>query len=166
MDSSNSAKSVFPKAFTRKRIFFSKRIFFKNNHKGSCFLEMSTEGNGTLSTATSTSNIEDGVDTLKSNPSSSAELLAAENVDPKELYKNVDENNTESLEEGDRSILVQLLRQVFAGGLDLTKVTMPVNFLEPRSMLEKLTDFMTHAHMLATFVSIPKCFFVFLNPLF
>jgi hypothetical protein len=57
------------------------------------------------------------------------------------------ETDTEVLDEGPRSILLSLISQL-RKGMDLHRVTLPTFVLEPRSMLERLTDFMTHADLL------------------
>jgi hypothetical protein len=60
----------------------------------------------------------------------------------------VDSPDAEVLDEEPRNLLLALLSQVRIG-MDLARVTLPTFILEPRSMLEKLTDFMTHAELLA-----------------
>ena len=47
-----------------------------------------------------------------------------------------------------------LLKQVKIG-MDLSRVVLPTFILEPRSMLEKVSDFMTHAELLCLVPSIP-----------
>jgi hypothetical protein len=59
---------------------------------------------------------------------------------------NVLEEDPESsvvLEDGNRSIIMGLIAQL-RKGTDLSRVTLPTFILEPRSMLEKFTDFMSH----------------------
>ncbi|KAF7727499.1 hypothetical protein EC973_007477 [Apophysomyces ossiformis] len=56
---------------------------------------------------------------------------------------NEETNNTEELEEGSRSILLGIAAQL-TKGMDLQRVTLPTFVLEPRSMLERITDFMSH----------------------
>jgi len=51
------------------------------------------------------------------------------------------------MDEKPRSILKDLLSQVKVG-MDLTKVRLPTFILEPRSLLEKLADFLTHSQLL------------------
>ncbi|CEP17336.1 hypothetical protein [Parasitella parasitica] len=53
------------------------------------------------------------------------------------------ESNTEELAEGSRSILLAIASQL-TKGMDLHRVTLPTFVLEPRSMLERITDFMAH----------------------
>jgi hypothetical protein len=53
------------------------------------------------------------------------------------------ESNTEELAEGSRSILLNIASQL-TKGMDLHRVTLPTFVLEPRSMLERITDFMAH----------------------
>jgi len=54
----------------------------------------------------------------------------------------------EELAQDSKSIIFALLKQVKIG-MDLSRVTLPTFILEPRSMLEKLSDFLTHAELLA-----------------
>ncbi|GAB5587189.1 Oxysterol-binding protein OBPa [Umbelopsis nana] len=54
-----------------------------------------------------------------------------------------DPDSTEVLEEGSRSILLSIASQL-RKGMDLHRVTLPTFVLEPRSMLERITDFFSH----------------------
>ncbi|XP_065070860.1 oxysterol-binding protein-related protein 8-like isoform X1 [Rhopilema esculentum] len=54
----------------------------------------------------------------------------------------------EEMEEDNKSILWALLKQV-RPGMDLSKVTLPTFILEPRSFLDKLSDYYYHADYLA-----------------
>ncbi|RCH83670.1 hypothetical protein CU098_001154 [Rhizopus stolonifer] len=56
-------------------------------------------------------------------------------------------SNTEELAEGSRSILLSIASQL-TKGMDLHKVTLPTFVLEPRSMLERITDFMAHPELI------------------
>ncbi|ORY93799.1 hypothetical protein BCR43DRAFT_443635 [Syncephalastrum racemosum] len=58
-----------------------------------------------------------------------------------------DPNSTEELEEGSRSILLNIASQL-TKGMDLHRVTLPTFVLEPRSMLERITDFMSHSDLI------------------
>ncbi|KAI8144394.1 hypothetical protein BJV82DRAFT_607205 [Fennellomyces sp. T-0311] len=58
-----------------------------------------------------------------------------------------DPNSTEELEEGSRSILLGIASQL-TKGMDLHRVTLPTFVLEPRSMLERITDFMSHPDLI------------------
>ena len=53
----------------------------------------------------------------------------------------------EVLDEEPRSILLGLISQL-TKGMDLHRVTLPTFVLEPRSMLERVTDFMSHPDIL------------------
>ncbi|SAM04460.1 hypothetical protein [Absidia glauca] len=57
-----------------------------------------------------------------------------------------DPDNTEVLEEGSKSILMGIIKQL-SKDMDLSRVTLPTFVLEPRSMLEKITDFMAHPEL-------------------
>ncbi|KAG0312075.1 hypothetical protein BGZ99_009734 [Dissophora globulifera] len=56
-------------------------------------------------------------------------------------------DDTEEVDEGNRSILMDIISQLSKGG-DLHRVTLPTFVLEPRSMLERITDFMSHPEIL------------------
>ncbi|KAI8092953.1 uncharacterized protein BX664DRAFT_328581 [Halteromyces radiatus] len=60
---------------------------------------------------------------------------------------NDNQNNTEELEEGSRNILLAIAGQL-TKGMDLQRVALPTFVLEPRSMLERITDFMSHPELL------------------
>lgn len=60
-------------------------------------------------------------------------------------------NDTEVLDEEPRSILLGLISQL-RKGMDLHRVTLPTFVLEPRSMLERITDFMSHPELILRFV--------------
>ncbi|KAI8877165.1 Oxysterol-binding protein [Backusella circina FSU 941] len=57
------------------------------------------------------------------------------------------DNNTEELAEGSRSILLAIASQL-TKGTDLHRVTLPTFVLETRSMLERITDFMAHPELI------------------
>lgn len=54
---------------------------------------------------------------------------------------------TEILEEDSKSIILNLISQL-GKDMNLHKITLPVFVLEPRSMLERITDFMSHPDIL------------------
>lgn len=54
---------------------------------------------------------------------------------------------TEVLEDDSKSILLALIGQLRMG-MDLHRVTLPTFVLEPRSMLERISDFMVHPDLL------------------
>lgn len=53
----------------------------------------------------------------------------------------------EVLDDEPRSILMGIIAQL-TKGMDLHRVTLPTFVLEPRSMLERITDFMAHPDLL------------------
>lgn len=57
------------------------------------------------------------------------------------------DDDTEELDEESGNILVSLIGQLRIG-MDLSKVTLPTFCLEPRSMLERITDFMSHPDLI------------------
>ncbi|KAI8359723.1 hypothetical protein B0O80DRAFT_381915 [Mortierella sp. GBAus27b] len=59
----------------------------------------------------------------------------------------LDSDNTEIVDEGNRSILMDIISQLSKGG-DLHRITLPTFVLEPRSMLERITDFMSHPEII------------------
>jgi len=62
----------------------------------------------------------------------------------------IEGTETEVLEPEAKSILLHLLSQVRIG-MDLSRVTLPTFILEPKSFLEKLTDFFTHPDVMLTY---------------
>ncbi|TKY88149.1 hypothetical protein EX895_002859 [Sporisorium graminicola] len=56
-------------------------------------------------------------------------------------------DDTEELDEESGNILMSLIGQLRIG-MDLSKVTLPTFVLEPRSMLERITDFMSHPDLI------------------
>ncbi|KAI9021404.1 hypothetical protein CLU79DRAFT_753191 [Phycomyces nitens] len=58
-----------------------------------------------------------------------------------------DSNDIEVLEENSKNIIVGIISQL-RKDMDLSRVTLPTFILEPRSMLEKITDFMAHPDIL------------------
>lgn len=50
---------------------------------------------------------------------------------------------TEEIEEEPRNIILGMISQVSIG-MDLSKISFPTFVLEPRSLLERITDFMSH----------------------
>ncbi|KAG0367291.1 hypothetical protein BGZ54_004119 [Gamsiella multidivaricata] len=59
----------------------------------------------------------------------------------------VDGEDTEVLDEGTKSILMGIIAQL-GKSTDLHRVTLPTFVLEPRSMLERITDFMSHPELI------------------
>lgn len=53
----------------------------------------------------------------------------------------------EKLDEAPKSILMGMMRQLKVG-MDLSRITLPAFILEPRSFLEKCSDFMSHGQHL------------------
>ncbi|CAG8603266.1 913_t:CDS:2 [Paraglomus occultum] len=66
--------------------------------------------------------------------------------------ENANITDTEVLDDEPRSILLGLISQL-RKGMDLHRVTLPTFVLEPRSMLERITDFMSHPELI---LSVPK----------
>ena len=59
-----------------------------------------------------------------------------------------DAGQTEEVPEENKSLLWTLLKQV-RPGMDLSKVVLPTFILEPRSFLEKLTDYYYHCDIIS-----------------
>lgn len=58
-----------------------------------------------------------------------------------------EEMKVDAFEQG-KNIILQLLKQV-KPGMDLTKITLPTHILEPRSFLEKMTDYFAHIELIS-----------------
>jgi hypothetical protein len=56
-------------------------------------------------------------------------------------------DDTSILDDNEGSIITSLISQLRVG-MDLSKVTFPTFVLEPRSMLERITDFMSHPDLI------------------
>lgn len=56
-------------------------------------------------------------------------------------------DDTSILDENEGSVILSLISQLRVG-MDLSKVTFPTFVLEPRSMLERITDFMSHPDLI------------------
>ncbi|KDQ54974.1 hypothetical protein JAAARDRAFT_38086 [Jaapia argillacea MUCL 33604] len=61
--------------------------------------------------------------------------------------EDTDPDDTSILDENEGSIIMSLISQLRVG-MDLSKVTFPTFVLEPRSMLERITDFMAHPDLI------------------
>jgi hypothetical protein len=64
-----------------------------------------------------------------------------------------DAGQTEEVAEENKSLIVHLLKQV-RPGMDLSKVILPTFILEPRSLLEKLSDYYHHCDILEEYVDL------------
>ncbi|THH17191.1 hypothetical protein EW146_g3570 [Bondarzewia mesenterica] len=64
-------------------------------------------------------------------------------------------DDTSILDENEGSIIISLISQLRVG-MELSKVTFPTFVLEPRSMLERITDFMAHPDLIFGYVSVPS----------
>lgn len=62
-------------------------------------------------------------------------------------HEESDPDCTENLEENSQNIILGLISQL-GKDMNLHKITLPVFVLEPRSMLERITDFMSHPNIL------------------
>lgn len=58
-----------------------------------------------------------------------------------------DDTGAESIEDEPRNVIIGMLAQ-FKKGMDLHKVPFPTFVLEPRSMLERITDFVSHPQLI------------------
>ncbi|KAF9184325.1 hypothetical protein BGZ51_003395 [Haplosporangium sp. Z 767] len=67
-------------------------------------------------------------------------------ADPKTCIP-TESDDTEVVDEGNRSILMDIISQLSKGG-DLHRITLPTFVLESRSMLERITDFMSHPEII------------------
>ena len=74
-------------------------------------------------------------------------ISAEEEAENSTASTSATEKDCEVLQEKPKNIILDLISQ-FKNNLDLHKVTLPVFVLEPRSMLERITDFMSHQQLL------------------
>jgi len=79
----------------------------------------------------------------------SHETLSPQEEQEQEMYKGLDGDDTEVLDSNTKSLLMSMMGELKIG-MDLTKVPIPCDFLEPRSLLEKLTDFLSHCQILCS----------------
>ncbi|GAA5889393.1 hypothetical protein JCM6882_000730 [Rhodosporidiobolus microsporus] len=79
----------------------------------------------------------------KSNPSNSPQQQRDEEAN----LSGASANDTEELDDEPKNMLLALISQLRVG-MDLSRVTLPVFVLEPRSMLERVTDFHSHPELL------------------
>ncbi|KAI0073751.1 Oxysterol-binding protein [Panus rudis PR-1116 ss-1] len=63
------------------------------------------------------------------------------------IPEDTEPDDTSILDENEGSIISSLISQLRVG-MDLSKVTFPTFVLEPRSMLERITDFMSHPDLI------------------
>jgi len=63
------------------------------------------------------------------------------------MPEDTEPDDTSILDEDEGSIITSLISQLRVG-MDLSKVTFPTFVLEPRSMLERITDFMSHPDLI------------------
>lgn len=75
-----------------------------------------------------------------------SDFLGSSKTPPKEKEVQ-DAEDMEELDEENGSILMSLIGQLRIG-MDLSRVTLPTFVLEPRSMLERITDFMSHPDLI------------------
>lgn len=68
-----------------------------------------------------------------------------------EDMSSANEDDTEVLGDKQKNLILQVIGQLKVG-MDLTKVLIPVDFLEDRSLLEKLTDLLTHCDIICKYV--------------
>mmetsp|Transcript_312 Transcript_312/g.569 ORF Transcript_312/g.569 Transcript_312/m.569 type:complete len:411 (+) Transcript_312:108-1340(+) len=66
---------------------------------------------------------------------------------PVDTYEGVDEDELEIINDSTKSIIMELMKQV-KPGMDLSRVMIPVDFLEPQSLLERITVFCSTMHIL------------------
>jgi len=57
------------------------------------------------------------------------------------------ENETEQLDDAQGNVLLHMISQL-KPGMDLSRITFPTFVLEPRSMLERITDFLSHPDLI------------------
>jgi hypothetical protein len=57
---------------------------------------------------------------------------------------------TEEMEEEPKSLILEMISQLTVG-MDLTKISFPTFVLEPRSLLERITDLMSHQDIIISY---------------
>lgn len=70
-------------------------------------------------------------------------------------------DDKEYVEEEPRNIIIGMLSQI-KKGMDLHKVPFPTFVLEPRSMLERITDFVSHPQLILKYI-FSSVLFLFFN---
>jgi len=70
----------------------------------------------------------------------------------------IEAEGAEVLEAEPRNLLLSLISQLRIG-TDLSRITLPTFILEPKSFLEKLTDFMTHPDLVLKYELLPFFWF-------
>lgn len=65
-------------------------------------------------------------------------------------------SQVETVSEENKGLIWGLLKQL-RPGMDLSKVVLPTFILEPRSFLDKLSDYYYHANLLSQSVSPHRC---------
>lgn len=59
---------------------------------------------------------------------------------------------TEEMEEEPKSLILEMISQLTVG-MDLTKISFPTFVLEPRSLLERITDLMSHQDIILSYIT-------------
>lgn len=59
---------------------------------------------------------------------------------------------SEDIEEEPKSIILEMISQLTIG-MDLTKISFPTFVLEPRSLLERITDLMSHQDIIIKYAT-------------
>lgn len=78
--------------------------------------------------------------------------IRVQSTEVKRAMENTDGADQEQLDEEPKSIILSMIKQL-KYGMDLHRVTFPTFVLEPRSMLERITDFMSHQDLLLACVT-------------
>jgi len=110
---------------------------------------MSNAPNKNLESPSDASTPKDGNDiVIVEKPEEIEKVFKKEEIE--EEFKGADDYNTEELGDKQKNVIWQIIGQLKIG-MDLTKVLIPVDFLEDRSLLEKLTDFITHCNIVCRY---------------
>ncbi|KAF7319772.1 hypothetical protein MKEN_00759600 [Mycena kentingensis (nom. inval.)] len=84
---------------------------------------------------------------LFSSASSTLRGTSKTRADDDKAPEDTEPDDTSILDENEGSIILSLISQLRVG-MDLSRVTFPTFVLEPRSMLERITDFMSHPDLI------------------
>lgn len=76
-----------------------------------------------------------------------AELEISQNNSNSHAHIEEKFSDPEFIDDEPRNVIIGMLSQ-FKKGMDLHKVPFPTFVLEPRSMLERITDFVSHPHLI------------------
>lgn len=87
------------------------------------------------------------IKSLTASPAAAPRSSQRSSQDDDRVLSDTEPDDTSILDEDEGSIIASLISQLRVG-MDLSRVTFPTFVLEPRSMLERITDFMSHPDLI------------------